>query len=96
MRRVNTISTRELPAVPEILRTASMYSTAYTRAPEHARLLVCLNATGKSITLIRRHKPHTATATALYVTDRAGVQLRPLSMSVTTDFDLQPYSDTLP
>jgi len=48
----------------------------------------------QSWTKAKRHKQHTAAATALYVTDRVGVQPRPQAKSSLTDFSLQPYSLT--
>jgi len=49
---------------------------------------------GKGITVIQRHKPHTATEVVLCVTDRAGVQTRLQSKPTPRNFDLQSYSHT--
>jgi len=42
------------------------------------------------ITLTKRYKLHTATAVALFVAGRAGVQPRPQSKPSLTDFGLKP------
>ena len=55
-----------------------------------------LSSKCKVITPVHSHKPDTATAAALCVTGRIGVEPRPRSKPAPAHLDLQPYSYTLP